>query len=65
MVPDNYESSSVISVKLQDAKLIYRNLLHFQIKKMTYHLTSAIIAIIINNKCCRGGGENVTVLHCW
>ena len=29
MIPENYQSSSMNSVKLQDTKLIYRNLFHF------------------------------------
>ena len=29
MPPENYQSSSIHLVKLQDTKLIYRNLLHF------------------------------------
>ena len=29
MPPENYQSSSIDLVKLQDTKLTYRNLLHF------------------------------------
>ena len=34
--PKNYYNSLMNSVKLQDTKLIYRNLLHFHILTMNY-----------------------------
>ena len=60
MPPKIYQSSSINLVKLQDTKLIYRNLLHFYNNKVSEREIKETIPFAIISKRIKYLGMNLT-----